>query len=254
MFQLHKISLFLRTQIVKGRTVSSEDGGWAITYTAFILILLCFFIMLSSFSSFEEGKIIRFVRSFTNALSILPGGLKFDSGREVLNDSADIIEKNSEIAEFSKDIMALANKLGMEKDIQVSFYQKGVAVRFSDTVMFELGIAEISPEGLPLLKKIGSFISGKPYPIRIEGHTDNLPIHNERFPSNWELSTARAVKVLRYFIEEEKIPQARLSAVGFGEFQPIFPNDSPEQRAKNRRVEIIIGEMEHVKPTEEMAK
>lgn len=254
MFQLHKIFLLLRTQIMKGRTVGSEDGGWAITYTGFILILLCFFIMLSSFSSFEEGRIIRFVKSFSNALSILPGGIKFESGKDALDDSADIIEKNSEIADFSKDIMALANKLGMEKDVQISFYQKGVVVRFSDTAMFELGIAEISPEAFPLLKKIGSFISGKPCSIRIEGHTDNLPIHNEKFPSNWELSTARAVNVLRYFNEEEKIPQQRLSAVGFGEFQPIFPNDSPEQRAKNRRVEIIVGEREHVKPTEEMAK
>jgi chemotaxis protein MotB len=254
MFQPHKIYLFLRIKIMKGRTISSEDGGWAITYTGFVLILLCFFIMLTSFSSFEEGRIIRFVRSFSNALSILPGGLKFDSGKEALDDSADIVEMKSEIAHFSKDIMALANKLGMEKDIQVSFYQKGVAVRFSDTVMFELGAAEILPEALPLLKKIGSFISGKPYPIRIEGHTDNLPIHNKRYPSNWELSTARAVNVLRYFIEEEKISQTRLSAVGFGEFHPIFPNDSPEQRARNRRVEIIIGEREHVKQIEEMAK
>ncbi|MBW1700745.1 MAG: flagellar motor protein MotB [Deltaproteobacteria bacterium] len=254
MCQLHKISLFLRSQILKGRTGTSEDGGWAITYTGFILILLCFFIMLTSFASFEEGKIVRFVRSFTNALCILPGGLKFESGKDILDDSSDIVDKNSEIAGFSEDLTALANKLGLKRDIQVSVFQKGLVVRFSDTVMFDLGAAEISPEAIPLLEKIGSFISGKPYPIRIEGHTDNLPIHNERFPSNWELSTARAVNVLRYFIEEEKVSQQRLSAVGFGEFQPIFPNDSPGHRAKNRRVEIIIGEREHVKLPEEMGK
>lgn len=252
MFQLHNISLFFKTHVLKSRMLGSEAGGWAITYTGFILILLCFFIMLSSFSSFEEGRIIRFVRSFSRALNILPGGLKFESGKEVLDASAEIIDKNSEIADFSFDIMELANQLGMEKDIEVSVYNKGLAVRFSDTVMFELGAAEISPEAFPLLRKIGSFISGKAYSIRIEGHTDNLPIHNEKFPSNWELSTARSVNVLRYFIEEEGISHARLSAVGFGEFQPIFPNDSPVQRAKNRRVEIIIGERDHVKPAEEM--
>jgi len=250
MFQRHRKFLFLRIQFKK-EVLGSEDGGWAVTYTGFILILLCFFIMLSSFSSFEEGKIIRFVRSFSNALNILPGGLKFDSGKDALQDSADIIEKNSEIAEFSKDIMELASNLGMEKEITVSFHKKGFAVRLADTVMFELGMAELTSEALPLLNKIGSFLSGKPYPIRIEGHTDNLPIHNKKFPSNWELSTSRAVNVLRYFIEELSISQERLSAVGFGEFQPICPNDSPEQRAKNRRVEIIIGERKRVKPGEE---
>ena len=231
-----------------------EDGGWQITYTGFILILLCFFIMLSSFSSFEEGKVIRFVRSFSKALNILPGGIKVDPGKEVLEDSADIIEMKDELASFSEEIMELADKLGMEKHIQISFNKKSVAMRFSDTLMFNLGSAEILPEAFPLLEKIGSFISKKPYPIRIEGHTDNLPIHNESFPSNWELSTARAVNVLRYFIEEEKIMKQRLSAVGFGEFQPIFPNDSPEHRAKNRRVEIVIGKVEKENPLEGIEK
>jgi chemotaxis protein MotB len=253
MLQRHRKFIFLIIQS-KRSILDSEDGGWAITYTGFILILLCFFIMLSSFSSFEEGKIFRFVRSFSNALSILPGGIKFDPGRDVLDDSADIVDKNSELAEFSKDIMELADKLGMEKEIKVSLYRKGFALRFADTVMFELGRAELTPEALPLLNEIGSFLSGKPYPIRIEGHTDDLPIHNKRFPSNWELSTARAVNVLRYFIEELNISQERLSAVGFGEFQPLYPNENPELRAKNRRVEIIIGEREHVEPGEEMAQ
>lgn len=253
MFQLHRKFVFLRIRI-KRRIFGPEDGGWAITYTAFILILLCFFIMLSSFSSFEEGRIIRFVKSFSNALNILPGGFKFDSGKDALEDSADIVDENSELAAFSNDITELARKLGMEKEIKVSFYRKGFAVRFADTVMFELGRAELTPEALPLLNEIGSFLSGKHYPIRIEGHTDDLPIHNKIFFSNWELSTARAVNVLRYFIEELNISQERLSAVGFAEFQPLYPNESPELRSKNRRVEIIIGERNHVKPSEEMAQ
>ena len=77
--------------------------------------------------------------------------------------------------------------------------------------------------------------------ISIEGHTDNLPIHSERYPSNWELSTSRAVNVLRYFIEKGGISQKRISAVGMGEFQPIAENDTPENRAKNRRVEIVLS-------------
>ena len=91
-----------------------------------------------------------------------------------------------------------------------------------------------------LLEKIGAIIARTSYFIRIEGHTDNLPIHTKLFPSNWDLSTARAVNVLRYFIQSHRIDAQRLAAVGFGEFQPLAPNDTPANRAKNRRVEMIF--------------
>jgi chemotaxis protein MotB len=95
-----------------------------------------------------------------------------------------------------------------------------------------------------LLQKIGAIISKTDYLIRIEGHTDNLPIHTALFPSNWELSTARAVNVLRYFIKEHNIDPRRLAAEGFSEFHPLAANDRPENRAKNRRVEIIFIDKE----------
>ncbi len=238
---------------LQDRSGISEDGGWEITYTGFILILLCFFIMLSSFASFEESKVTRFVKSFSNAISVLSGGRKFEHGQEALNNSADIVDKKSEIAEFFRQLSALTSNLGLGKDVEISSSKKGIMIRFSDTVMFAVGAADVSQAALPLLKKIASFISSTSYSIRIEGHTDNLPIRNRRFASNWELSTARAVKVLRYFLEIEKISPQRLSAVGFGEFHPLFPNDSPEHRVRNRRVEIIFhkkGQMKLARETE----
>ncbi|MEJ2101338.1 MAG: OmpA family protein [Desulfobacterales bacterium] len=113
-------------------------------------------------------------------------------------------------------------------------------MRLSEHALFDQGAADISVDALPLLDKIGAVISKTEYLIRIEGHTDNLPIHTELFPSNWELSTARAVNVLRYFIKNHNIDPRRLAAEGFGEFHPLVANDSPENRAKNRRVEIIF--------------
>jgi len=191
----------------------------------------------------EEAKVMRFVKSFTRAVSILQGGLGFESGNEVLPPSPDIINIESGFAELFEDLRKLTCDLGLEGDVNLSFSKKGLVMRLSDTFMFDLGVAEILPEAIPLLKKLAFIISKTSYPVRVEGHTDNLPIHTEKFPSNWELSTVRAVNVLRYFAENEKIPIQRLSAVGFGEFQPIFANDSPEHRAKNRRVEIVfIGE------------
>ena len=110
----------------------------------------------------------------------------------------------------------------------------------TDRALFEVGVAAISPQALPLLKKVGEIIARTDFEVRIEGHSDDLPIKTAQFPSNWELSTARAVNVLRHFIETGTISSQRLSAAGFGEFQPVVPNDSIEHRARNRRVEIIF--------------
>jgi chemotaxis protein MotB len=106
--------------------------------------------------------------------------------------------------------------------------------------LFDLGDAQVTADAATLLNKVGAIISQTNYEVRIEGHTDNLPIRTDRFPSNWELSTARAVNVLRFFVEKLNIPARRLFAVGFGEFQPRYPNDTEEKRSLNRRVEIVF--------------
>ena len=228
----------------KKRTRHNENpagGGWEIIYTGFVLILLCFFIMLSSFATMEQSKIARFVRSFANALSVLPGGLSFESGKEVVPPSADLVDLKNELAEIFKDLNAHTPSHEPEKDVSIAISEKGLVVKLSDQTLFNLGSAKISAEFFPYLEKVGSIISKTAYSVRVEGHTDNLPIHTNKFPSNWELSTARAVNVLRFFVDNCHIPAQRLSAVGFGEFQPLYENDSPEHRAKNRRVEIIFS-------------
>lgn len=232
----------------------SSGGGWEVIYSGFALILLCFFIMINSFASIEETKMMSFVKSFSDAVCILPGGVKFESGEAVLNISEDIVDKGSELADLYEHIRAFTHKLGLEKQIELLFFKKNLVMRLSDTVLFDTGVAEILPESLPLMEKVGSIISKTSYLIRIEGHTDDLPIHTDRFPSNWELSTARAVNVLRYFIEKEKITPQRISAAGYGEFQPLYSNNSPENRSRNRRVEIVFTEAEEEKKHKELIK
>ena len=228
----------------KGGDNSSSGGGWEIVYSGFVLIMLCFFIMLSSFASIEEGKVVRFVKSFVTSVSILSGGLKFEPGQRIIRQSADIVDKENQLAQVFEDVKLLRDSLGLDKKVDISFSKKGLVMRISDTVLFDMGSANMSEEAVALMKNIAQIISKISHRIRIEGHTDNLPIHTDRFPSNWELSTARAVNVLRYFIGKGKIAKERLSAVGFGEFQPIFPNDTAEHRAKNRRVEIVLVRQE----------
>jgi chemotaxis protein MotB len=219
----------------------SSRGGWEVVYSGFAMILLCFFIMLSSFSTIEEAKIMRFVKSFVNAVSIMPGGVSAEEGRVILPDSKPMVETNSPLAAVYAELKLLTRRLQIEKDVAIALTAEGLALRLSDHTLFESGAAGISPEAVPLLDKIGSIIARTDYHVRIEGHTDNVPIHNRQFPSNWELSTSRAVNVLRYMVEHFQIPSARLSAAGFGEYQPIASNSSEAGRDRNRRVEIIFA-------------
>jgi chemotaxis protein MotB len=217
-----------------------ESGGWEIVYTGFVLILLCFFVMLCSFSTMEEAKVTRFVKSFVNTLSIMPGGVKLEPAEVVVPPSVDMVSIESELGKILQNLKTYTRELGIEENVSFSSTEKGLVMRLSDNILFDLGKADISSDGAPFLRKISSLFAKSSYVIRIEGHTDNLPIHTKKFPSNWELSASRAVNVLRFFLKEGGHSLEKLSAVGFGEFQPISPNDTPENRIKNRRVEIVL--------------
>jgi chemotaxis protein MotB len=225
----------------------SAGGRWQIVYSGFVLILLCFFIMLSSFSTMEEAKVMQFVKSFVTAVSVLPRGTKLEPGLAVMAESADMVDNKSELAKIFHTLEELAYEFNLEKEINLSLTHHGLVMRMAEHTLFGLGSADIANEALPLMQKVGAIISKTDYQVRIEGHTDNLPIHTERYPSNWELSTARAVNVLRYFIKYHHVDPRRLAAEGFSEFHPLVANDTSENRKKNRRVEIIFIRKEQPK-------
>jgi chemotaxis protein MotB len=125
-------------------------------------------------------------------------------------------------------------------DIQIIHTHQGTRLSFEDQVLFDFGSATINPAGFVFLDKIADTLDKIPNAVRVEGHTDNVPIQTRRFPSNWELSVARAVKVVKYFAEVSNIDPNRLSAVGYGESRPVAANDTASNRVKNRRVEILL--------------
>lgn len=221
---------------VLGRTLHSERGTWMVTYCSFVLMLLALFIMLTSYSTAEASRVSRFVQSFCRAVNVLGGGLKFEKARE-LAPTAPGAMRTDELLGALREVI---EKLDLEGMVQLAVSDKGLVLTLADRVLFDPGQAEVTREAVPLLHKVSGIIAKTDFPIRIAGHTDSVPIHTARFPSNWELSTARAVNVLRYFQEVEHISSARLFAVGYGEFQPVAPNDAPDQRLANRRVEIIF--------------
>ena len=128
----------------------------------------------------------------------------------------------------------------LEKSVTLVLDERGLLIRLLDATLFDSGKAEIKDEAKYIIEKISDVIKESGKSIRIEGHTDNVPINTGKYPSNWELSTARAVNVLKYLIELKDIEPWRLSAVGYGEYHPIDTNDAVDGRQKNRRVDIMI--------------
>lgn len=215
-------------------------GGWQVVYTGFVLILLSFFIMLSSFATLEKAKVLQFVKAFTSAVRILPEGDTFSEGSPGVPAKSDGRRFENEMRHIHATLTQWIATHAIGENIDLVLSDEGLMIRFDDSLLFDVGSAALSMKTLPLLDKIGQTIEHTDYPVRIEGHTDNVPIRTRRYPSNWELSTARAVNVLRYFIKARNIPAHQLTAVGCGPFQALTTNDSWQNRAKNRRVEIIF--------------
>ena len=125
---------------------------------------------------------------------------------------------------------------GVELEIQ----ERGLIIRFAEQVFFDLGQAILKPEALEILDSLADRLRDLPNPLRVEGHTDDWPIRTSSFPSNWELSVHRATNVVRHLIEENGFDPEKLSVAGYSEYRPIRTNDTAENRAMNRRVDIVI--------------
>ena len=117
---------------------------------------------------------------------------------------------------------------------------KGITIYFPDQLFFKQGKAKINPHSEALLKSLGNWTKKGSYNMKIEGHADNTIIKSDEFPSNWELSASRAVNILRYFVENNFAVSEEISAFGYSEFQPLVKNNSPENRRKNRRIEVVL--------------
>jgi chemotaxis protein MotB len=216
-----------------------HTSGWQMVYTGFVLILLCFFIMLTSFASFQKSKITQFVRSFSNAVTVFKDGNALEDGKTIISNDAAMVEKDDPLARLFEKVNQLGQAHGLGQ-VEVRRTPKGVTMTLSEKMLFASGSATLSASSHSLLRRISSVIESVGVPVEIEGHTDDVPIQTPMFPSNWELSTARAVNVLRFLTETQRVDRQRISAVGLSQYHPLVPNSSDENRYKNRRVEIIF--------------
>jgi len=134
---------------------------------------------------------------------------------------------------------ALAGEISRQ-EVALRTVPDGLVISLREIGFFESGSAEVKSSSQPAFNRITSLLAERNYRIRIEGHTDNVPIHNSRFSSNWELSTARAIQLVRLLVTKYKFAPERLSAAGYAEYHPVAGNDTAEGRAQNRRVDLVI--------------
>jgi chemotaxis protein MotB len=179
----------------------------------------------------------------------------FQTGRR--SDAQKIKALSEQLDELNRTKRLLEDRLAVEiqeKQVKLQMMEKGLVITVVGDLLFDSGKAKIRLEGFPLLAKVASILREDvpQFNVGIEGHTDNQPIKHSGWKSNWELSTARALSVLHYMVNKERISPERLSAMGFGEYQPVAANETGEGRQLNRRVEIVIMPvLTKVKETEE---
>jgi chemotaxis protein MotB len=219
-----------------------STDAWQLVYTGFVLILLCFFIMLTSYASFEQAKVMQFAEAFSDAVNVFSGGRSLDKGKTVLPPSAEIVSKESPTARLIEEIADFAGANDLS-DVELRVDPKAVVMTLPDAALFDSGTARIKPTAAPTLTKIGRLIAQVRCQVRIAGHTDSRPIRTAQFPSNWELSAARAVNVLRFFLERSHIPASRLSAAGYASFHPL-PGEGIDARQRRVEITFLTHEME----------
>lgn len=263
---------------IKKDNKSTGAPKWMVTYSDMVTLILVFFILLFSMSNIDSSKFDAVTESFRNRMifdfypssvpleegggNIVDGQSGKDTSRDReptddldFNDSIDeerlneALKKEDELNRLMESVESYLQEQDLNDVVSATRTSRGVELVLQDSILFESGEAKILASGKPFLERIGELLEGIPNYVRVEGHTDNRPISSYRYPSNWELSGARASSVIRFLIDEKGLEEHRFSAVGYGETRPVVENTNEENWQKNRRVEIVI--LDDKTPTDE---
>ncbi|MEE8424102.1 MAG: flagellar motor protein MotB [Thermodesulfobacteriota bacterium] len=219
----------------------SNHERWLVSYADFITLLFAFFVTMYALSSVNESK----YKVLSNSLSTAFNPSSYSSDKinigltlpDELKGGSTFIAKNSDTY---KNVFYVLKDLENDGAAIIVPDRRGVVVRLTDSVIFDRGKDQLLPAAEGILDQVAETLKYEDGLIRIEGHTDNSPVKTAQFPSSWELSSSRAVNVLRYLVDKHGVKPGRLSALGFGAYRPIADNGSSEGRAKNGRIDIVI--------------
>ncbi|SDH73139.1 flagellar motor protein MotS [Alteribacillus bidgolensis] len=226
---------------------------WMVTFSDMILLILVFFVMLFSMSVIDAKKFEAIAESFQSRelLEAFPSMVEFENPdqKPAQNDADSFNGLNSNQSEKEMDLDQLLHEVesylednNLNEHISATRDDRGVVLVLQEQLLFESGEAQILSSAEPFLNKVGTLLQSLPNLVKVEGHTDDRPISTYRYPSNWELSGARASSVIRFLVNNHSLEQNRFIATGYGETRPIAPNNSKENLRENRRVVIVISD------------
>jgi chemotaxis protein MotB len=236
----------------------SQDR-WMVSYADFITLLFALFVVMYAVAKADQKKQMQVTESIDSAfhsLGIFPDASRRPAAGTSAAAGADkaVIPMNIVMGEdvlsparVKDDLEHVRRELAQTLSNQVATHtvslqmgRDGLVISLREAGFFNSGSAIPKPESLSTLRQIATSLGRTPYDLRIEGHTDNIPIHTAEFDSNWELSSARATRIARVFLDMRALPAERLSAAGYAEFHPVASNDSAEGRSQNRRVDLVV--------------
>lgn len=216
---------------------------WLVSYADFITLLFAFFTVLYATAQTDAGKINKFVGAAERAFS---AGIFSAGSNELMfvnegnTSGREIIDLGMNLKDVEKKITSELSKGGSGAEgVKLERHAEGLTLQLQTRNFFKPGSDNLRPEALAILSGVVTILKASQRKLRIEGHTDDMPIHNDKFKSNWELSTGRALAVLHFLLVSE-IPPERMSVAGLAEFQPLDSNTTQKGRSRNRRVEIVI--------------
>lgn len=235
----------------KTKVVKDTSERWLLTYSDLMNLLLILFIILFAMSQVDAAKFSQLATSLREALGDSTAASYIDTSgasnvfidMEAGSASSVIPEKleKQQMEEVKEEVETIIKDSGLDNQVVVTLEERGVVITIRDSLLFKSGSADIEAKAKKTILDIGKILSTMPgNKIRIEGHTDNDPIKTSQFPSNWELSSARATNVLHLLVDTAKIDPKHILAIGYGEFSPKVPNTTTENKSQNRRVNIVV--------------
>jgi chemotaxis protein MotB len=215
---------------------------WLLTYSDLITLLLAFFVVMYSMSQIDNKRFGQMVEALNG---VLKGGKVVTKGQDTDNrKTGHGLLKLGDLNMVQQQIEERFKEINRQGEIETERTERGLVIHIMESALFKQGSAKLESGAIEVLDVVAEKITPLPNHIRIEGHTDDRPINTPIYPSNWELSSARATEVVRYYMIRHQIAPVRISALGYGEYRPVRPNNSIENRALNRRVDIVVLTME----------